>query len=145
MEIKKTFVGARMNKGLDERLIPDGEYLDAMNIRISSDEDGEAGSVENAKGNERLTTLTYDGQDLENAVCIGTITDESKSIIYWFVTSPTVDMIVSFNVDNNTLKYHVVSTSVLNFDEQYPINGVNLIDNLLFFTDNLNPPRRINT
>lgn len=144
MEIKKTFVGARMNKALDERLIPDGEYIDAMNIRISSDEDGEAGSVENAKGNERLTTLTYDGQNLTNAVCIGTIADESKSIIYWFVTHPTVDMIVSFNVDNNTLKYHVVSTSVLNFNEQYPINGVNLIDNLLFFTDNFNPPRRIN-
>jgi hypothetical protein len=144
MEIKKTFVGARMNKALDERLIPDGEYIDAMNIRISSDEDGEAGSAENAKGNERLTTLFYDGQELDNAVCIGTIADESKSIIYWFVTSPTVDMIVSFNVDNNTLKYHVVSTSVLNFNEQYPVNGVNLIDNLLFFTDNFNQPRRIN-
>ena len=33
---------------------------------------------------------------------------------------------------------------MLNFDSKYLINGINLIDGLLFFTDNLNPPRKIN-
>lgn len=144
MEIKKTFVGSRMNKALDERLIPNGEYTDALNIRVSSDEDGEAGSVENAKGNERLVTIMYNDEALLGAKCIGTIADDSKETVYWFITHPNVDMILSFNTNNSVLKYHVVSTTVLNFDVKYPVNGLNLIDDLLFFTDNYNPPRRIN-
>lgn len=43
MDINKNFVGSKMNKSLDERLIPNGQYTDALNIRISSDEDGEIG------------------------------------------------------------------------------------------------------
>ena len=34
--------------------------------------------------------------------------------------------------------------TTLNFDPNFLITGVNKIDNLLFFTDNLNPPRVIN-
>ena len=53
-------------------------------------------------------------------------------------------MILSYNVENNNLIYHIVSDSVLNFSEGYPINSINLVDNLLFFTDNYNAPRKIN-
>lgn len=144
MDINKNFVGSKMNKSLDERLIPKGQYTDALNIRISSDEDGEAGSAENAKGNKKLTTLSYNGSNLTGAKAIGVFEDGSKETIYWFVTHPDVDMIVSFNVNNGILTYHVVSTTVLNFDENHKITGINLIDDLLFFTDNYNPPRRIN-
>lgn len=144
MDINKNFVGSKMNKSLDERLIPNGQYTDALNIRISSDEDGEAGSAENAKGNEKLTTISYNGSSLTDAKAIGVYEDGSKETIYWFVTSPTVDMILSYNVNSGVITYHVVSTTVLNFNEDYKITGVNLIDDLLFFTDNYNPPRRIN-
>jgi len=145
MNINKNFVGAKMNKSLDERVVPKGEYIDALNIRVSSDEDGEAFSIENAKGNERITTLEYNGTVIDDAVCIGAYEDGANETIYWFVTSPsTVDMIVSYNEGNNVLRYHVISTDVLNFNELAHINGINLIDNLLFWTDNINPPRRIN-
>ena len=133
-----------MNKSLDERLVPKGEYTDALNIRISSDEDGEAGSAENAKGNELVFDPKYNGSSLTNAVCIGAIEDSESDIIYWFVTSDDVDMIVSFNTQNNSAIYHVISTTVLNFNKDYHVNGVNLVDNFLFFTDNYNQPRRIN-
>ena len=42
------------------------------------------------------------------------------------------------------LAVHVVSTSVLNFDPQHLVTGVDLVEDLLFFTDDYNPPRRIN-
>ena len=145
MNINNNFIGSRMNKSLDERLIPQGDYIDALNIRISSDEDGEAGSLENAKGNELVTSLTYNSSTLVGATCIGAFEDGEKETIYWFVTSPTVDMIVSYNFNNSTLLYHVISTDVLNFSTDFRIESINLIDDLLFFTDNLNPPRKINT
>ena len=31
-EFKHQFTGGKMNKDLDERLIPDGDYRDAMNV-----------------------------------------------------------------------------------------------------------------
>jgi hypothetical protein len=134
-----------MNKSSDERLLKPGEYVDALNIRVSSDEDGQAGSVENAKGNIKLTTLSYLGSDIPtNSRCIGAYEDGANEKIYWFITSSVVDMIVSYDTKEDSVVYHVVSTSVLNFSEYHLINGINLIDDLLFFTDNYNQPRRIN-
>lgn len=142
MEVVKNFLGSRMNKSLDERLVRNGEYLDALNVRISSDEDGQAGSVENAKGNELVASLKYNGQPLTNAKCIGAFEDGARETIYWFVKADEADMICSYNVSTKILVYHVVSESVLNFSTN--ITGVDMIEDLLFFTDNVNPPRRIN-
>ena len=47
----------RMNKSIDERLLPQGEYVDAMNVRLGSTETTEIGAVENSRGNTQLTTL----------------------------------------------------------------------------------------
>jgi hypothetical protein len=147
MELIKTFLAGKMNKTLDERLIPSGEYIDAMNIRIASTETSEAGAVENVKGNTRTTRLQFNGTELSSsALCIGAFADSINETIYWFVHSEVdgVDMIVSFNENYNSIIYHVVSTSVLNFSKDHLINGVNKIDDLLFFTDGYNPPRKIN-
>lgn len=138
------FIAGRMNKDFDERVIPAGEYIDALNIRIGSTENNSIGAVENTKGNIKLTTLQYNGSPLVDATCIGAYEDGSKETIYWLVASPLVDMVVSFNAGKNLLRYHVVSEDVLNFNPEYLVTGINLIDNLLFWTDNLNPPRKIN-
>ena len=47
------FVAGRMNKSIDERLLPKGEYIDAMNVRLGSTEATEIGAVENSRGNEQ--------------------------------------------------------------------------------------------
>jgi hypothetical protein len=150
-----------MNKVVDERLIPDGEYIDALNVRMGSTENSEIGVIENTKGNSRLTTIKYvNGTPLSSSArCIGTISDSSKETVYWFIhdsnfgvgATGKLDMIVSFNVYNNILTYHVISindgsgdNTTLNFNPGYLITGVNIIDNLLFFTDDYNPPRVIN-
>ena len=142
----QNFIAGKMNKDYDERVIPSGQYVDAMNIRMGSTENNSVGAVENTKGNIKLTTLSYNGAPLSNdAKCIGVYEDGGTETIYWFVCDPgNVDLVLSFNTNNNVLVYHVISTSVLNFDQTYLINGINLIDDLLFWTDNYNPPRRIN-
>jgi hypothetical protein len=137
-----TFISGKMNKSFDERLLPDGEYIDALNIRIGSTELSSVGAIENALGN---TKLTFIPGLTSNAECIGALEDGANETVYWFIADPTaLDMIVSYNIGTQTLKYHVKSVNVLNFDKKYRINGVNLIDDLLFWTDNLNPPRKIN-
>ena len=35
-ELKHNFLKGRMNKDLDERVVPNGEYRDALNIDVSS-------------------------------------------------------------------------------------------------------------
>ena len=57
--ISSNFILGRMNKSVDERLVPKGEYVDARNVRLGSTETTEIGAVENSKGNTRLTTLSY--------------------------------------------------------------------------------------
>jgi hypothetical protein len=147
MDLNTTFLKGRMNKSLDERVLPDGEYIDALNIRIGSTENNSVGAIENSLGNTKLVTILYEGQELStDARCIGAYEDSQHETIYWFVTDPgNVDMILSYNERTSTLIYHVISTTVLNFDTQYLVNGIDLIDDLLFWTDNYNPPRKINT
>jgi len=147
MDLNTTFLKGRMNKSLDERVLPDGEYIDALNIRIGSTENNSVGAIENSLGNTKITSILYEGDPLStNAKCIGAYEDSQHETIYWFVTDPgNVDMVLSYNDRTSTLIYHVISTTVLNFDTQYLVNGIDLIDGLLFWTDNLNPPRRINT
>ncbi len=162
MKLLSSFIKGRMNKSVDERLLPQGEYVDAMNIRLGSTEESEIGAVENAKGNEVIATLQYQNQDLSpSAICIGSLDDTENDTIYWCVHDPAnaqspttskVDMIASYDVTNDVLIYHVVSTddgggvnTALNFSSTYRVNAMTFIDGLLFFTDNNNQPMRINT
>jgi len=138
------FVAGKMNKDYDERLIPPGQYIDALNIRIGSTELDSVGAIENTKGNTKLTDINFNGTPLINPTCIGAYEDGSNETIYWFVCSDNVDMVLSYNTNNFIITYHVISTSVLNFDRKYLINGINKVDDLLFWTDNLNAPRKIN-
>ena len=50
-EIKHTFLKSKMNKDLDARLIPNGEYRDAQNLAISKSEGADVGALENIRGN----------------------------------------------------------------------------------------------
>jgi hypothetical protein len=159
--IKRNFIQGIMNKSLDERLVPNGQYVDALNIRLGSTEDSEIGSVELSKGNTQLSALEYDGTPLSNnAKCIGACEDSSRETIYWFVHDPNfsvgatrkLDLIVSLDVKDDILTYHVISiddgngqNTTLNFNPEYLITGVNFIGTeLLYFTDDYNAPRYIN-
>ena len=159
--LQRNFIAGRMNKSLEERLLPNGEYTNAINVRLGSTEQSEIGSVENSKGNTKLTELAYiNGTNLsDSAKCIGSFEDSANETIYWFVHDPAftqgvtgkLDLIVSYNVRTGGITYHIISidngggvNTTLNFNPSFLITGVNKIDNLLLFTDNVNPPRVIN-
>ena len=160
--IKRNFIQGIMNKSLDERLVPNGQYVDALNIRLGSTEDSEIGSVELSKGNTQLSQLEYNGTALSsNAKCIGACEDSSRETIYWFVHDPSftvgstgkLDLIVSLDVKDDILTYHVISiddgggaNTTLNFNPTYLITGVDFVGTeLLYFTDDYNAPRYINS
>ena len=51
-EIKNNFIQGKMNKDLDDRLLPNGQYRDAVNIKVAKSDASDVGSVQNIKGND---------------------------------------------------------------------------------------------
>ena len=78
-EIKNTFIKSKMNKDLDSRLVPNGEYRDAQNVSVSRSEGSDVGSLENILGNSALT-------DLKNKVYCSTLV--YNIIEYKILTNP---------------------------------------------------------
>ena len=157
-EVKNAFIQSKMNKDLDSRLVPNGEYRNAINAQISRSEGSDVGALENALGNSVQATFE-DGQSYSNDLtCIGYVTDETSNCIYVFLTDGTRvggDTFVStgsgsnhfiykYNTNSPSPPVKIVSGAFLNFSKNYPIYGINLLENLLFWTDNFNQPRKIN-
>ena len=129
-ELKKMFSAAKMNKDLDERLVPQGEYRDATNIEISTSEGSNSGVVQTLKGNSKKATMAnfpdrtpgtrisgvYDLGSNYEGTCVGSVAAHEKDKIYYFVHSSlnTVteaelthgkDYILEFDTVTETNKY----------------------------------------
>ena len=151
-EIKRAFNLGKMNRDLDDRLVPAGQYRESLNINIGQSEGADVGAVENLLGNEAVASPSqFTG--LADAKCIGSHKDNGTECIYFFVTDNKI-----YDETNPTNKRHgiyeydqkskqlttLVYTNQLNFHQNYPISGINFVDDLLFWTDNRNAPRKIN-
>ena len=234
-EIKNSFLQSKMNKDLDDRLIPNGEYRDAQNISVGKSESDDIGALETILGNELSTNFGLNPTIItktNNTASIGqgpdaviTITGDQTATIKPGMTihGTTIDGVateqqvssVSYSAPNTSVKAHpggwdvalnasvtfsfepkvigyyaddtnekmiifvtdyrdmytnqaavtlpyidnscyifefiptssqttLVSGIFLNFDKNNPITGINTIENLLFWTDNRNQPRKIN-
>lgn len=153
-EVKNAFIKSKMNKDLDARLLPNGEYRNAINAQISRSEGADVGALENVLGNVSIATFEEGESYADNLTCIGHIIDETSNYIYLFLTDNNTNnyvpngngsnhFIYRFDITNgNSLK--LVSGPFLNFSKNFPIYGINLLENLLFWTDNRNQPRKIN-
>ena len=153
--IVNTFVKGKLNKDLEARLIPNGEYRDARNIQVSKSEGPDVGELENTLGNEKI--FDWDsGLSKISATCIGYVTDDLNNCAYLFLTSYTdpnplnftytpgnLSQIIKFDAFNNTSTV-LLQGNYLNFSTTNPIFGANIVENLLFWTDNRNQPRVIN-
>ena len=136
-EIKNSFLKSKMNKDLDDRLIPNGEYRDANNISVGKSEDDDIGALENVKGNTLVP-----GTNVGALEVIGYLKDNNSETIYLFLTNSVSDHRIYKYFNNSYTK--IVEGAFLNFSNQNLISGVNLVEDLLFFTDNRNQPRKIN-
>jgi hypothetical protein len=155
-EVKNAFIKSKMNKDLDARLIPQGEYRDAVNIQVSKSEGDDVGALENVLGNHSVADFENDS-GVNGISCIGYFVDEFNNIIYlfftdytdsYFTSTPTYypyanNFIYSYNIRTNVIT-KLVEGAFLNFSTNRPIIGVNLLEDFLFFTDNRNQPRKIN-
>ena len=88
-EAKNTFIKSRMNRDLDARLIPNGEYREAFNVTISKSEGEGVGSLENILGNIYKTNFGFDiGNSTPQPMeCIGDFSDETNNRIILFLTA----------------------------------------------------------
>ena len=59
-QVTNTFIRSKMNKDLDARLLPNGEYRDAKNLQLSRSEGSEVGEFENVLQNQELTYFYTD-------------------------------------------------------------------------------------
>ena len=219
-EVKNAFIKSKMNKDLDDRLLPSGEYRNAVNAQVSKSEGPDVGALENVLGNALVADFTpivatatvmfqpyaqgveveivsgsilpgykvitndyinnitvvstsntppttfvtlssafyFDAEEVisfaPNLSSIGYLSDEFSNSIYVFLTDNiTNDYVPSGPGSNHYIyKYDVgtnsftklVEGAFLNFSKLSPIFGVNLLEDLLFWTDNRNQPRKIN-
>ena len=149
-EIKNVFLRGRMNKDLDERIIPEGEYRDAANIQISSTESSDAGTVQNILGT-RYANCTLDSTGKACVIpntytttygiggnCVGIVENTETEKVYLFVKGTSVNAIIEFD-EKTSLSVPVLVDSrdeqnkVLKFTNK--ITGITIIQNFLIFTD----------
>ena len=174
-EDKKAFLQGKMNKDIDARLLPNGEYRTAQNIQISTSEAQDVGTIQNIKGNSLVPLKLLDG--FNNLETIGCYFDEPNDRAFYFVTNYTCpnstdrgligaldgpktasqqqaegftelnpeQLFCAILMYKQNGSISVLSQGLfLNFSKTHEITGVNILNNLLFFTDNFNQPRRIN-
>ena len=94
-ELNHKFQAGRMNKDLDERLVPNGEYRDALNVEVATSEGSNVGSLQTIMGNIGLSSMsikpftnpvTGKQQGKFNLHCVGSIVDEKEDKIYWLIS-----------------------------------------------------------
>lgn len=142
-EIKNTFLAGKMNKSLDDRLIPQGEYRDALNVQITKNDSAgtDVGAIHSIKGNE----LAYENSlGLSSSYdVIGSFFDDKNNRIFLFVTNGITSHRIYMWSPGGEPQI-IASGSYLKFSKLHRINGINLLEDLLFWTDGYNQPRRVN-
>jgi len=159
-KVQNTFIKSKMNKDLDDRILSKGEYRNAQNINVSKSEGSDVGAMENVLGNKIINSFAVENlEQVDGAVIIGSLMDYTNERIFVFITNYTDVNGNTVNVNyapagaycsiavydlNNNQSLNLVKGSFLNFSTTNPILDINLIEDLLFFTDDRNQPRKIN-
>ena len=120
-ELKRTFVKGGMNLDLDERLVGQGMYREALNIRVSSSSEGNEGSLESVKANEALEDPRFEAEDI-----IGQRRDHVAHQLQ-ILPNSTTNSIVGNVVDKSTdIAYLLISDSIKTnnpfLDDEYDEN-----------------------
>lgn len=139
-EIKNTFTSGKMNKDLDERLVPNGQYRDAMNVEVASSDSDTVGALTNSKGNVAMNSTGITG-----ATCVGSIVDTENDRIIWFICGDTTNAIVEYSLLSSDISPILVDTTktLLGFRKKVYITGINILNGTLFWTDNVGQPKKI--
>lgn len=139
----------------DVRLTPPTVFIDALNITLDTDDGGNSGVVKPIKGTSFVTDNTnIDYTSETNFDVVGSCRDNENRRTYLFVRcdDASKNAILRFGDDTNGLSTVVkgswleftarshVSADVINGD----FRGTGNANSLLFWTDGITPPRKIN-
>lgn len=147
-----------LNKSSDERAVKSTEMTDALNVTVSTDEDGNGFVLKTAKGNVAISGTLSDPN--RQRTVIGSVTDLDTDYVYFFVVgsnetgqcailrcdynaeSPSYDVvfdesasdILSWTADS------FIDADILRIDT----NQAGTVQTIIYFTDGVNEPRKIN-
>ena len=148
-ESKRTFTKGRLERDLDERLVPDGTLRDALNVSVGESEGSDVGAIENLPGTTLLNTGDGMGRKFVNSEVIGSVSDPENNKIYWFnagiapIHASSIQEHDTVTGVNKTVLIDGRNPNVLNFRTEFPIISANVVDGFLYWTDNFNEPRKI--
>lgn len=145
---RNTFLGGKMNKDADVRVLPPGQYRHAENIRVANSEDSDVGAIEKTLSNLQLTTLSLGA----NVTTLGGLEDTFEDKIYWAVKSDNGSYIIEYDALNSTTSFVLQderAENVLDLNNKHRVQMVLFIDSdngnrLLGFTDNNTQPKLVN-
>ena len=106
----RSFAAAKMNKDVDERTLPPGEYRDALNVQVSTSDGGNVGALQNIKGTDQVTDGVVHGP-VATDTCVGMVGHPSTDKIYYLVHSGGVtnatrkDYILEYNTTRKSVVY----------------------------------------
>ena len=145
-----------LNLDDDERILKAFEMVNALNVRVSHEEDGDAGVVKNVEGTKSVPPKDSNVDALPTTGlnrCIGVCTSEAHKCVYFFVYNSEGNhgiyrYIASPGTEDSNVFEKVYQNAVLNFNMQSFIKADLVVnqngEHLLYFTDNRNEPRKLN-
>ena len=127
----KTFHLGKMNKDMDERVVPSGEYRDAVNIEVQTSNYSDAGTAQTLMGNTLISAQMVP----EGSACVGSIADNKNDKVYYLVAGPEEefnetsgstydwntpsswkDYIIEYDIKTETFKYVFVDVYRANYE-----------------------------
>jgi len=133
----------------DQKLVKSVEMTDNLNVRVSNDAEGTAGVIKNVKGTEVVSAKT--AQDAfpagDNRV-VGSASNEKNKEVIFLVWNQFKNHGI-YRIDLSTGKYQkLYQDSILNFSKFGYCDCDTLIneddETLFYWTDNFNPPMKVN-
>lgn len=142
-KLTSLFSNGVMEKDLDRSFIPNGSFRNAQNLRFHINE-GNDGVATNIKGTLLVSDETSPGIVFK---CVCAYFNADKNVVYYFLASPTgqYSKIVEYDIiADATVVIIEDDASILKFNYNSYITGINEINGLLIFSEWGNNPRRVN-
>jgi len=133
-----------LNLDNDYRILDPKEMSYALNVRTSTDSNGNFGVIKNVNGNELVETPLPIGTNKTVGQCSS---ERTKEVFFFVYNSSNQHSIYRYNIASQSVDL-LFRSNFLNFkknsfvkaDVVYTEDG----DVLVYFTDGVNPPRKIN-
>lgn len=139
--LKDTRVVMGMDSDTHPSFMKQGRYLRAIDVDVSNTSQRGGGDfIQTTWGNEQVATQLPAGDNK----CIGSVEDATTlSVVYFIANSEGNHCIFRFYAETKTI-VKLVESSELNFSPTFLIHSARIVNELCYWTDRYNPPRKLN-